>query len=207
MLTPPDNIQDMAAEITRQAPFYSDLRERHVAVKGLGVGDVLEYKTVERVTKPLAPGQFWLEYNFSHDFILLHEQLEVSAPRERAIKWKSPEVKPVVTETGQYRVYTWSSSSLERKKKDEKVEEAKTTWEQVRGRFPQPDVLLTSFQSWDELGRWYGELQNERIKPPRRFRRKPPNLRREPANDDAKLRAIYKYVWHGIPLHRHRFWS
>ena len=35
--TPPDSIQDMAAEITRQAPFYSDLREKHVAVKGLGV--------------------------------------------------------------------------------------------------------------------------------------------------------------------------
>jgi len=34
--SPPENIQDMPAEITRQAPFYSDLREKHVAVKGLG---------------------------------------------------------------------------------------------------------------------------------------------------------------------------
>jgi Domain of Unknown Function with PDB structure (DUF3857) len=42
--TSPDNIQDMPSEITRQAPFYSDPREKHVAVKGLGVGDVLEYK-------------------------------------------------------------------------------------------------------------------------------------------------------------------
>jgi hypothetical protein len=31
MSTPPDNIQDLDSEITRSAPFYSDLREKHVA--------------------------------------------------------------------------------------------------------------------------------------------------------------------------------
>jgi len=35
----------MAAEITRQAPFHSDIREKHSAVKGLSPGDVLEYRT------------------------------------------------------------------------------------------------------------------------------------------------------------------
>ena len=30
--TPADNIQDMPSDITRQAPFYSDLHEKHVAV-------------------------------------------------------------------------------------------------------------------------------------------------------------------------------
>jgi len=33
--TPPENVQDMAADITRVASFYSDVREKHVAVKGL----------------------------------------------------------------------------------------------------------------------------------------------------------------------------
>jgi len=64
VLTPSDNVQDMPSEITRQAPFYSDLREKHVAVKGLGVGDVLEFQTHWRTTKPLAPGQFWFSFNF-----------------------------------------------------------------------------------------------------------------------------------------------
>jgi Domain of Unknown Function with PDB structure (DUF3857) len=40
--TPPDSIQDMTSGISRDAPFYSDLREKHVAVKGLGAGDTLE---------------------------------------------------------------------------------------------------------------------------------------------------------------------
>ena len=33
IVTPADNVQDMPSDITRQAPFYSDLHERHVAVK------------------------------------------------------------------------------------------------------------------------------------------------------------------------------
>jgi len=198
VLTPPDNIQDMASEITRQAPFYSDLREKHVAVKGLGIGDVLEYKTVERITKPLAPGQFWLEYAFSRDFILLQEQLEVSVPRERAIKWKSPEAQPTISETGPYRIYTWTSSNLAQKNKEEKVEQAKATWEQVRGRSPQPSVLVSSFQSWDELGRWYGGLQSERIKPTAEIQSKAAELTKGATDEDAKLRAIYKYVSTGF---------
>jgi Domain of Unknown Function with PDB structure (DUF3857)/Transglutaminase-like superfamily len=198
VLTPPDNIQDMAAEITRTAPFYSDLREKHVAVKGLGIGDILEYKTVDRVTKPLATGQFWLEYGFSRDIILLHEQLEVSVPRDRAIKWKSPETKPAVAETGQSRVYTWTSSNLAVQNKDGKVEQARANWEQTRGRHPQPDVLISSFQSWDELGRWYAALQNERIKPTSEIQAKAAVLTKGATDDDAKLRAIYNYVSTGF---------
>ena len=71
--TPVDTAQDMPTEITRQAPFYSDLREKQVAVKGLSVGDVLEYHAHWRTTKPLVPGQFWYAYNFAHDSILLQE--------------------------------------------------------------------------------------------------------------------------------------
>jgi len=84
--TPPENLQDMAAEITRQAPFYSDLHEKHVAVKGLSVGDVLEYRVLEHTTKPLAPGQFWTDYHFTHDQIVLDEQLEISVPLGREVK-------------------------------------------------------------------------------------------------------------------------
>ena len=98
--TPAENIQDMAAEITREAPFYSDLREKHIAVKGLGVGDILEFGIHERVTKPLAPGQFWLDYSFTKSQILLQERLEVTVPRERAIKVKSPGNPSTVSEAG-----------------------------------------------------------------------------------------------------------
>jgi len=58
LITPPDNFQDLDSEITRSAPFYSDLREKHAAVKGLAKGDTLEYQAHWRDLKPLIPGQF-----------------------------------------------------------------------------------------------------------------------------------------------------
>jgi tetratricopeptide (TPR) repeat protein len=192
--TPPENIQDMPSEITRSAPFYSDLHEKHIAVKGLSVGDVLEYKWTAHVTKPLIPGQFWTFLTFPHDYITLENQVEISVPRERAVKFKSVDPQPVISENGSYRVYTWSLAVLSRPVKDEKVEAVKTAWQQARGRLPLPDAQLTSFSSWEELGRWYRDLQADRVKPTPEITAKATELTKGLADDDAKLRAIYHYV-------------
>ncbi|HVR26256.1 MAG TPA: DUF3857 domain-containing protein [Candidatus Polarisedimenticolia bacterium] len=193
--TPPENVQDMAAEITRQAPFYSDLHEKHVAVKGLSVGDVLEFRTEEHTTKPLAPGQFWTEYGFTKGPIILDEQLEISVPRDRAIKIKSSEVQPATADAAGYRIYTWHHANLKHKDETNKKREAtELVWQQLQGRLPQPDVLMSSFASWDEVGRWYGGLQEERVKPTPEVTAKAVELTKNAANDDAKLRALYAYV-------------
>ena len=113
--TPPENVQDMAADITRQAPLYSDLHQKHIAVKGLSAGDVLEYQISNHTTKPLAPGQFWTEYQFARDLIALDEQLEISVPIGRAVKMKSPAFPPAISEASGYRVYTWHHPNLEHK--------------------------------------------------------------------------------------------
>jgi tetratricopeptide (TPR) repeat protein len=193
--TPPDNVQDMAAEITRQAPFYSDLHEKHVAVRGLSVGDVLEYRIEEHTTKPLAPGQFWTDYRFTHDQIVLDERLEIGVPHDRPLKIKSTSVQPAVSEAGGYRIYTWQNANLQHKdEKKEKREATEQQWQRARGRQPQPDVLISSFTSWEEVGRWYGGLQEERVKPTPEVTAKAAELTKNAANDEAKLRALYGYV-------------
>src|SRR5258706_4855818 len=193
--TPSENIQDMAAEITREAPFYSDLREKHIAVKGLGVGDVLEFAMHERVTKPLAPGQFWLDYTFTKTLILLQERLEVTVPRERAVKIKSPDYQPAVSDVGAYRTYTWTSANLEHQDETkEKQEKAKLIWQQVRGRLAPPDVMVSSSRNWEEVGRWYNGLQEERVKPSPEVRAKAAELTKNAIDDDARIRALYNYV-------------
>jgi hypothetical protein len=113
IVTPPDNVQDLDAEITRSAPFYSDLREKHVAVKGLAAGDILEYEAHWRTTKALIPGQFWFQYNFHQDSIVLSERLEIKVPLERAVKVKGPQATQTVATEAGFRVYTWTHSKLE----------------------------------------------------------------------------------------------
>jgi tetratricopeptide (TPR) repeat protein/transglutaminase-like putative cysteine protease len=192
VVTPPDNVQDMDAEITRSAPFYSDLREKHVAVKGLGKGDTLEYEMHWHSTKPLTPGQFWFDYSFQNDAIVLQEKLEISVPSDRAVKVKGPLAIQTVTTQGGYRVYAWTHSNLERTTKPERDEKKEA--EAARGLLPQPDVQISSFESWDEVGRWYWNLQKDRIDPSPAIRAKAAELTKGLPDDAAKLRALYTFV-------------
>lgn len=193
--TPNDTIQDMPAEITRQAPFYSDLREKHVAVKGLSAGDVLEMRVQWHCTKTLVPGQFWYSFNFSRDFIILHQQVLITTPRDRVIKWKSRELKPVITEVGQRRSYEWTFSTLEHKSADEqKKQEQEQAYQVARGKLPSPDVQISTFQSWAEIGAWYSKLLSDRVIPSGDIQAKALELTKGAKDEDAKLRAIYSYV-------------
>ncbi len=189
--TPPENIQDMPAEITREAPFYSDLREKHIAVKGLSTGDVLEYAYGSQVQKPLVPGQFWFEYGFTTTNIVLQEKLEVRVPRDRPIKIKSLTVQPAISDDGKYRLYTWTTSNLKAKPEED---EQKQALEQTEGRFPPPDVRISSFQSWQEIGNWYNDLQRERISSTPEIAAKAAELTKNATDDEARLHAIYNYV-------------
>jgi Domain of Unknown Function with PDB structure (DUF3857) len=47
VVTPGSDVQDLDSEVSRQAPMYTDAREKHVAVKALSTGDVLEYRDME----------------------------------------------------------------------------------------------------------------------------------------------------------------
>jgi hypothetical protein len=48
----PDSIQDLSAPVAREAPMYTDARQKHVTVPGVSVGDVVEFDVVTNA-KPL----------------------------------------------------------------------------------------------------------------------------------------------------------
>jgi tetratricopeptide (TPR) repeat protein len=192
LVTPPDNVQDLDSEITRSAPFYSDLREKHVVVKGLGKGDILEYKAHWRTTKTLTPGQFYFQYNFHNDGIVLNERLEARVPRERAVKVKGPQTTQSITTEGDARIYAWTHSQLKSHK--ETGHEQKKQIELALGRLPPPDVQISSFQSWEEVGQWYWNLQKERVEPTAAIRAKAAELTKGLTDDASKLQALYSFV-------------
>ncbi len=191
LVTPPDNVQDLDAEITRSAPFYSDLREKHVAVKGLGKGDILEYQAHWHAIKPLVPGQFWFQYSFQRTSIVVDERVEIKVPAGRAIKAKGPQATQTITAEADYRVYSWSFSQPQRPKPE--VNKKQET-EAARGLLPSPDIQISSFQNWEEVGRWYWNLQKDRIEPTPAIRAKAAQLTQGLTDDPAKVRAIYGFV-------------
>ncbi len=50
VVTPQSTAQDFAPDVLKEAPMYSDYRQRHISVAGLRPGDTLEYRTVTRTS-------------------------------------------------------------------------------------------------------------------------------------------------------------
>src|SRR6202051_105086 len=76
--TPESTAQDFAPDVLREAPMYSDYRQRHMSVAALQPGDVLEYRTVTRVQTPLAAGNFWYEYTFPRGIVVTEDRLGIT---------------------------------------------------------------------------------------------------------------------------------
>jgi tetratricopeptide (TPR) repeat protein/transglutaminase-like putative cysteine protease len=184
--TPDYNIQDMPAEVSRTAPMYSDIHEKHIAVKGLGVGDVLEYLVRYRVLKPEIPGQFWYEDSFIKDAIVKDQTLELNVPADKYIKVVSPDFKPVVKDAGARRIYTWTRSNLTVKEKDPN--------EVPRRVPPNPSVQITTFAGWDDIGKWYGGLQKDPLEVTPAIQAKAAELTKGLKTDDEKIHALYNFV-------------
>jgi tetratricopeptide (TPR) repeat protein/transglutaminase-like putative cysteine protease len=186
VVTPEYNVQDLPAEVTRQAPMYSDIHEKHVMVKALGVGDTLEYLVRYRIVKPQVPGQFWFEHSFFKDTIVKDEELEISVPREKYVKVSSPDLQPQTKDDGPRRIYSWKTANLERKDDDKKL----TKQEEE----PKPSVQLTTFHNWEEVGSWYAGLQQPQQAITPAISAKAAELTKGLSNDDDKIRALYNFV-------------
>jgi tetratricopeptide (TPR) repeat protein/transglutaminase-like putative cysteine protease len=183
--TPRDDFQKMAADITRTAPMYTDLHETHVPVKGLSVGDILEYSVRTHVVKPLIPGQFWLDYTFNKQTLILEEELEVNVPKGRFLNVKSPEVKPAIRDEGDRRIYLWKSANLARKSDE---------GDDVPTEVPPPPVQISTFRTWDEIGKWWASLEDPRVVPTPEIIAKATALTKDAKTDEEKIRAIYNFA-------------
>src|SRR5258706_16261619 len=98
---------------------------------------------------------------------MLNEELEVDVPSDRPVKLKNkPGMDPKISEANGRRIYHWTNSHLEReddeknkdKTKDKKKKKKKSDEER-------PDVQVTTFVSWEQIGRWYAGLDKDRRPP------------------------------------------
>ncbi len=107
--TPHDGVQEQAAPVTREAPFYSDLKQKQLPVKGLRVGDTVEWQTHNTRFKAEAPNQFWGSFGFVRDAVVLEQHSELRVPATSKVNvWTNPAsgVKPTESTAGDQRVYT-----------------------------------------------------------------------------------------------------
>jgi hypothetical protein len=152
--TPASEIQELDSAVSRQAPMYTDQREKHIAVKSLSVGDKLEVDLRWTAHEAMAPGHFWFDYNFFEGGICLDEQVEVNVPGDVTLKVSSAAAAPEIKQDGARKIYSFHSAYLHRapeKSEDEKI----PAWEANFYGLAPPTVQISSFASWADVGAWY----------------------------------------------------
>lgn len=193
-------VQDLSAPVEREAPIYTDYRQKHITVPGLRPGETLEYEITTRITSPLATGHFWLEYNFTRQAIVLDEQLEVSFPAGRAVKIKTQpreeDDPPLIHEEAAAQgrqIHRWKSANPTRddQKEDDTPAPRK---KKKKSKEYSSEVHLTTFQSWAEVGRWYAQLQRERVAPNDAVLAKARELTAGLSSDPEKVEGLYNFV-------------
>src|SRR6185312_3545926 len=151
--TPPGDAIDMPAEITRQAPLYSDLKEKHLPVRSLSVGDTLDYEMDTTIDKPEDPGQFWGTEHFTPPgtVVVLHEVLTLEFPAGKYVQVWSPNHQPSISEQNGMRVYHWDVPQLvtppTNSADSSKGTSPKDPDEDADGR-KLPSVAWTTFHTW-----------------------------------------------------------
>jgi len=187
--TPAAAAQDFAPDVLREAPMYSDYRQKHISVVELQPGVTLEYHVVTHI-KPLAEGEFWYEYSFPTYAALTDGTLEISLPKSRDIKLKSPERKCETREDGERRIYLWTVKNFvpnrSKRQNDEELEN------------DEPDVQLSSFTDWQKISTWYAKLQSERAVPDDAVKAKAAELTRGAGSEEQKARRLYDFVAQNI---------
>jgi len=190
-----DAVQDLSAPLEQQAPVYTDYRQKHITVPGLRPGEVLEYHIVTVIHTALAPGQFWADYEFDKNNITLDEEVDVDVPSARSIKLKNkPGMDPKISEEQGRRHYHWTSSHLEREDDQKDKEKAKDKNKKKHPEDERPDIQLTSFVSWEQIGLWYAGLEKDRRAPSPEVRAKAEELTKGFDNDLDKVEALYDFV-------------
>jgi len=198
--TPASDAVDMSASVTREAPLYSDLKEKHLPVRSLSSGDILDYEVDTTIDKPEAPGQFWGAYHFTApgSIVVLEEILTLEAPADKYIQVWSPNHKPVTTEHNGLRTWTWNVPQLvtapQRNADDaSKPTPPKDPDEDSDGR-KLPSVAWTTFRSWTEVGDWYRSLALAEAQPTDAIRTRADDLTKNAKMPDDQIRALYDFV-------------
>ena len=194
------DIQDLTAPVAREAPIYTDLRQKHITVPGLRPGDTLEYHLVWTVQTPLAQNHFWAEHDFiKKGAIVLDDELTINIPSASKVKLKTEAgFEPAIKEQDGRRIYSWKHANLkpdsEEEDKDKDKDSEDPEAEQQDTDEVHPDVQMTTFQSWDEVGQWYAELQRDRVVPDEKIKLKVEEIIKGRTTEKEKALALYEFV-------------
>jgi len=189
------------AELTEYTALYPGVKTICLNFPGVEIGSIVEYEYKIYTFKPLIKNQFYDGFYFQSKEPFAVSRYELKTPKSMKLHIKEWGIKlKEEKKAGGYITYVW-----EKKNVYPVLEEPlmPSLYEIV------PKVYITTFNSWEEIGKWYYNLSEKCWKPDEKIIKKVKELT-EGKNKEEKISSIYNFVcqkvrYVGVELGIHGF--
>ncbi|HEY1696456.1 MAG TPA: DUF3857 domain-containing protein [Polyangiaceae bacterium] len=170
--------------------MYTSARAYYVRFPRIEPGDVVELQyRVEDVAQRNAFADYFGEIVYMQNAEpVARSEYVLITPKSRALHFNEPRVpglQKTVEEKGDQRIYHFVALDVP----EVKQEPLQPPWTEVLGH-----VHVSTYQSWEEMGRWYWGLIKDQLVPDDEVRRRAEGLTKGLKDERAKVRAVYDYV-------------
>lgn len=176
----PESVSDTADPATEAAPAYREARRLTLSIPSLGPGDTIECEIAVHLHTPFTPGKIWFPHRFAASDTVGSETVQVTLPVGAAYRVNSrPGAEPEVREAEGKKVYRWV-----------RTPEGSARPRPGNG----PDIQITSFADWDELGAWFAALFGKASMVTPAIRARAGEITASVEDPQEKAEAIYAFV-------------
>lgn len=174
-------------------PLYSNARARIISMPEITEGAIVEYKIKTTQNQLINKKDFATLYTLQENEPVVFAKFKVTVPEERELKIKilNPEyntqkfnLTPAISKTRKEKVYTWEFQHIAQIELEPNMPPASEIT---------PLIFLSTFNSWNEIYRWWWELAKERITPDNAITEKVKELIAGKNTPEEKIRVIYNY--------------
>lgn len=184
-------IEDLNPYGVTATSVAADVHFKRLTIPGLDLGDWLSYKIIHR-QKPLAPGRIFGEMKLAAIAGDPVQSYELDLPRDAGIQVRlrdglgaSWEDAPAASDRLVRRLHL----KVEQPRADQRVPTKAVIQAEA-----EPDVIFTTFRSWDEVARWWWALSRDHLNPDPYVKTEAARLVASKATARERIAALHGFV-------------
>ena len=174
-------------------PLYSNARARIISMPEISEGAIVEYKIRTTQSQLINKDDFDIAYNLQETEPVVSSRFSISIPKNRNLRIKplNPEynpknfnLSPLITETEEDKIYRWEFKDIPQIEAEPNMPPKAEI---------NPVILASTFDSWEEIYKWWYGLSKDRIALDKAITDKVSELIQGKQAPEDKIRAIYNY--------------